>query len=62
MLDDDYRLCVRPNGNGCCCEYHMKEYEKRVGRKIDRSELKALVFGGSACGSATNGWIWAATR
>lgn len=49
MLDDDYRLCVRPNGNGCCCEYHMKEYEKRVGRKIDRSELKALVFGGSAC-------------
>lgn len=49
MLDDDYRLCVRANGNGCCCEYHMREYERRVGRKVARAELKSLVFGGAAC-------------
>ncbi len=49
MLDDDYRLCVRSSGNGCCCDYHMKEYEKRIGRHVERSKLKSLIFSGQAC-------------
>lgn len=49
MLDDDFRLCVRSNGNGCCCDNHMKEYERRIGRRVERSELKKLVFGSHAC-------------
>lgn len=46
MLDDDFRLSVRPCGNGCCCERHMAEYAKRVGEPVSREQLKKLVFSG----------------
>lgn len=46
MLDDDYRLSLRPNGNGCCCDRHMKEYCERVGETVTREQLKQLIFTG----------------
>ena len=46
MLDDDYRLSLRPCGNGCCCDRHMEEYGRRIGEKITREQLKKLAFSG----------------
>jgi hypothetical protein len=38
MLDDDFRLLMRPGG-GCACELHMKEFAKRTGKEWSREEL-----------------------
>lgn len=38
MLDDDFRMAVRP-GRGCVCKLHMRELAKRIGREITREEL-----------------------
>ena len=46
MIDDDYRLSIRGCGNGCCCDRHMAEYSKRVGRLVTREQLRELVFTG----------------
>ena len=46
MMDDDYRLCVRSTGNGCCCDYHMKEYRRRVGEDVKREDLEKLILRG----------------
>lgn len=42
MLDDDFRLMMRPAG-GCACALHMKELEKKVGRLYTRDELWAHI-------------------
>lgn len=38
MLDDDFRLLMRPGG-GCACHLHMKELEARTGRRWTREQL-----------------------
>ncbi len=42
MLDDDFRLAVRP-GRGCACSYHMQEFNRRAGTNMTREELLAHV-------------------
>lgn len=42
MLDDDFRLMMRP-GFGCACERHMAEFNRRAGLKMTREELYAHV-------------------
>lgn len=46
MLDDDYRLSIRACGSGCCCEKHMDEYRRRVGKPVRREDMRALIFSG----------------
>ena len=38
MLDDDFRLAVRP-GRGCACHLHMQEFNRRTGLSMTREEL-----------------------
>lgn len=38
MLDDDFRLMVRP-GLGCGCPLHMAEFNKKAGLSLTREEL-----------------------
>ncbi len=38
MLDDDFRLVHRA-GNGCACERHMEEFNKKSGLNLTREEL-----------------------
>ncbi len=38
MLDDDFRLLHR-DGNGCACELHMAEFNRRAGTQMTREEL-----------------------
>ena len=38
MLDDDFRLMMRPGG-GCTCKLHMAEFAKRTGRNWSREQL-----------------------
>ena len=45
MLDDELCLSVRP-GLGCACENHLKEFSRRMGRKVALEELPALLFTG----------------
>ena len=40
MLDDDFRLMMRP-GRGCACPYHMAEFNKRAGTDMTREQLYA---------------------
>lgn len=42
MLDDDFRLLMRP-GNGCACKLHMAEFERRTGKKWTRDEMWAHI-------------------
>ena len=46
MLDDDFRMNVRPYYMGCFCPLHLKEYYKRIGEEIPREELESLLFTG----------------
>lgn len=46
QLDDDLRLGYRPNGIGCTCEYHMREFARRTGKEWTRSELYEAVYSG----------------
>ncbi len=38
MVDDDFRLIFR-EGNGCACERHMEEFNKKSGLNLTREEL-----------------------
>ena len=38
MLDDDFRLMLRP-GHGCACPLHMAEFNRRAGTSMTREEL-----------------------
>lgn len=38
MLDDDFRIMLRP-GNGCACKLHMAEFERRTGKKWTREQM-----------------------
>ncbi len=38
MLDDDFRMVIRP-GRGCTCAYHMQEFNRRAGTNMTRAEL-----------------------
>ena len=42
MVDDDFRLLARP-GKGCACPLHMAATEKRLGKKLTREELFAVL-------------------
>ena len=42
MLDDDFRLLMRP-GNGCACKLHMAEFERRTGKRWGRDEMWAHI-------------------
>ena len=42
MLDDDFRILMRP-GNGCACKLHMAEFEKRTGKRWSRDEMWAHI-------------------
>ena len=42
MLDDDFRLLMRP-GNGCACRLHMAEFERRTGKKWTREDMWAHI-------------------
>ena len=46
MLDDDYRLNLRPYYMGCFCHLHMAEYTRRIGEEIPREQLEGLIFSG----------------
>lgn len=46
MLDDDYRLSLRPNGHACCCDMHLAEYCRRVGEELTRDQISDLVYKG----------------
>ncbi len=56
MLDDDYRLSLRPTGNGCCCDRHMAEYCERVGETVTREQLRELIFTGGP-GKYRDAWL-----
>lgn len=42
MLDDDFRLMMRP-GRGCACPLHMAEFNRRAGTNMSREELLAHI-------------------
>lgn len=42
MLDDDFRIMMRP-GQGCACKLHMAEFERRTGKRWSRDEMWAHI-------------------
>ena len=44
MLDDDFRLIIRP-GKGCACEAHLDAFEKKTGVRKTREEIWAHAIG-----------------
>ena len=38
MLDDDFRLAMRPS-EGCACPLHLAEFERRIGKRYTREQL-----------------------
>ena len=42
MLDDDFRLMMRP-GRGCTCHLHMEEFNRRAGTAMSREELREYI-------------------
>ena len=45
MLDDDFRLVTRPNGWGCCCPNHLKEFNKKTGLNLTADNFYQNVRG-----------------
>lgn len=43
MVDDDFRLIIRP-GKGCLCEHHVAAICKKLGVEMTREELSPLVL------------------
>lgn len=43
MLDDDFRLIIRP-GKGCACDLHLDAFEKETGVRKTREEIFAHVM------------------
>ncbi|MEA4890645.1 MAG: hypothetical protein VB070_14405 [Clostridiaceae bacterium] len=48
MLDDDYRMAFRGGDVFCCCDLHMKAFEKRLNDKVTREGLYDKIFGSAA--------------
>ena len=46
LLDDDLCLNIRP-GIGCACEEHLRLFGERLGRKVERGELRRLLYSGA---------------
>ena len=44
MLDDDFRLIIRP-GKGCACDMHLDAFYKKTGIRKTREEILAHVMG-----------------
>ena len=44
MLDDDFRLIIRP-GKGCACDLHLNAFETKTGVRKTREEILAHVMG-----------------
>ena len=44
MLDDDFRLIIRP-GKGCACDLHLDAFYKKTGIRKTREEILAHVMG-----------------
>ncbi len=44
MVDDDFRLIIRP-GKGCACDLHLDAFEKKTGVKKTREEIWAHATG-----------------
>lgn len=53
LLDDDFRLGLRP-GLGCCCDLHLMELKRELGEAISVEHLREKIFhgGGSRYRSA----------
>ena len=43
MLDDDFRMIVRP-GKGCVCPYHVREFNSRAGTNYTKDELREKIL------------------
>ena len=43
MLDDDFRLSVRP-GRGCVCPLHVQEFNRRSGKQFTKDDLRRYVL------------------
>lgn len=56
MLDDDFRMLVRP-GNGCACPLHMAEFNRRTGLNMTRNELWAHISSHPANDSLTRTFV-----
>lgn len=44
MVDDDFRLIMRP-GKGCACDLHLDAFEKKTGMRKSREEILRHVLG-----------------
>ena len=44
MVDDDFRLIIRP-GKGCACDAHLDAFEKKTGVRKTREEIWTHVIG-----------------
>ncbi len=47
MVDDDFRLIIRP-GKGCACDLHLDAFEKKTGVRKTREEIWAHAVGTTA--------------
>lgn len=47
MIDDDFRTTMRGEAPGCICDWHLAEYNRRVGEKLTREEIVKKVFCGA---------------
>ncbi len=43
MLDDDFRMAVRP-GLGCCCPRHLAEFNRRAGLSFTKEQLRQHIL------------------
>ena len=47
FLDDDFRLSQHAKNLCCTCDLHMKRMEELCGERLDRKDLRTLLFSGS---------------
>lgn len=52
MLDDDFRMIVRP-GKGCVCPYHVAEFNRRAGTNYSRDQLREAILAAPFCDPIT---------
>lgn len=55
LLDDDYCLACRGEIWGCACDNHIREYSRRIGREMTRSEICEKVL---LCGENEYRKVW----
>lgn len=46
MIDDDFRMNLRPYYLGCFCPKHLKKYYEILGEEIPREKIKELIMTG----------------